>query len=228
MQKNGKNKLSKQIIRVWFDTVLNPIFEELAEIERLLKDNELTWDWNLMDFIEINEFRQLFDFRYQINYEQLTSSEFPELEKFQIKYDENRKRLKLACIRLFNLLVNSNEYNSLVNGIIDKHFDNEKIDPESFNFLKKSNTSAWIASFLINNNHELYPGNKLYPIWKNDSDSFFAYLENDSIRPVFNEFQKTLLEFKSLVKIGIERIKDKMYELSFNYGVPIVEAEKVR
>ena len=72
MKNKNKNwKISSEIIRVWFDTVINPIVFGLELVQEYLKDDNYTWNSSYQDFEEIKNLDGYVDYKFMSNYEQL-------------------------------------------------------------------------------------------------------------------------------------------------------------
>lgn len=217
-----KKKISKDIVRVWFDTVLNPLYDGLSNVKELLEDNDLTWNWDYRDFVDIKPFDEYFHYKYKVNYEQLVMTEFKELKDFEIDYNKTRTELNNSCCRLFDLLIQSYDLKKL---ILDKltEYENKKLISENdADYLRNSHSINWISTYIINNRNEL-PFNHIFKqIWNNEHHDFFKILENDNIKPTKEELIKNCYLLKCITSDFIGMIKVKRFELSVDYGVPIV------
>ena len=107
MKKNGSTKISQDIIRSWLDTVMNPIYEGLTQVNKLLQQNNYSWDWANQDLTEIGTLLSYMDYRFIPNFEQLVNTEFKLLSNYQIEYDEKRDKLKESCSEFQNILISS-------------------------------------------------------------------------------------------------------------------------
>jgi hypothetical protein len=223
MIKNGyKKKIAKDIVRTWLDTVLNPLYDGLLNVNALLKDNYLSWDWGYRDFTEIKHFAGFFDYRVYPNFEQLHNTEFKELLELNIKYDLVREDLNKTCCELYDLIVSSGEMKRLFENKINEYETNGKLDPDDANYFRKGDSMKWIATYLINNRRQLTPGYRFKDIWNDESEEYFKILEIGSFQDVHSAYEKRLRVFKLIVTESLQSIKSKSNELSLNYGVPIV------
>lgn len=214
-------RLSPKIIRAWFDTVLNPLYDGLLYVKNCLNLNDYTWDYSYQDFIDIKPVRSIFDSRAYPNYEHLILSEFPELSNLSIDYDTKREDFNISCRNLFNSLINSEDLNLLINRLLTEHENNRTIDSAKAEYMRGISIK-WIAGYLINNKTQLSEQNIFNVIWVNNYEKFFDILELDNIRELKNILELSRIKFEQSVDKILTEIKIKRFKMSSNYGEPIV------
>ncbi|MFH1049861.1 MAG: hypothetical protein V1779_02900 [bacterium] len=217
----NNKKVSQKIVEAWFTTVINPIIDGLMLVESYLNDNNYTWDWNYMDFIEIKNLISFFDFRAEPNFEQLTFIKFPELLDININYDSKRDEFNKSCIHLYECLLKSTSFKKIFNDKIDDLEKSTDISVIDIEYLRGTNTIKWLATYLINNKKNL-PNEYIYKIiWNTEKEKFYEILNYGTIKEAFNEVNKKRLLFEEITKSSINTIKVFRNNLSLETGVPI-------
>jgi len=215
-------KASKEIVRAWLDTILNPIYEGLKYVMDLLKEGNLTWDPFNKEMIEISTLGTYYDYRYYPNFEQLVFTEFPELLNLNQEYDQKRKDLNDACSQLYDELIQSDELRALLVTKINEFEKIGAISKSNAEYALRSDPVDWIAKYIVNNIKQLPDSHILHNIWNNESGKFFSFLENETIRPIKNKRDETYNSFQLVANKTFEEVKKKNADLSLKYGVPIV------
>jgi hypothetical protein len=217
-----RKRISKEIVRVWLDTVLNPIYNGLQEVLQYLKDNDYTWNWGYRDFIEIKTLGEFYDYRLQPNYDQLIMTEFPELLDLNIEYDQKRKKFNDSCCKLYDVLVESNDLKKIIDILITDYQIQGKIELSDADYLRNSDSMKWVAGYIINNRIELPYNNVFKNIWDNENVKIYDILNTDGIKEFKFVLDNHRISFKNIAIQTYQRIKEKSNEISLNYGVPIV------
>ncbi|MGE5480576.1 MAG: hypothetical protein ACM3U1_09155 [Chloroflexota bacterium] len=229
MTRSDKARVSKQIIRTWFDSVLTPMIQGLDEVEYLLKKRNLTWKRFYRDFEDIKTLEGYVHYEYMPNYEQIVMTKFPELQEIVTAFDQKRAELSAACGKLFDSLINDASFTSTLHKAIeslekvDQFESGSQIDPSDIEYLKGEKTNLIIAEYLINNTQELDYGNTFRPLWNYHREEFFRLLSGPSIQPVYINFESHFEEFQKVAMESKIRIKEFVNTISLNYGIPIVE-----
>ncbi len=222
MKKNGSTKISQDIIRSWLDTVMNPIYEGLTQVNKLLQQNNYSWDWANQDLTEIGTLLSYMDYRFIPNFEQLVNTEFKLLSNYQIEYDEKRDKLKESCSEFQNILISSSELKDLFYQKINEYQEKALLTLNNANYLLNTHSLTWLSNYLINNLRTLPDTHILRNIWNNESFLFFKILENEEIQPYKIKVDENGDNFKEIANKTFLAIKEKSNELSLKYGVPIV------
>jgi hypothetical protein len=217
-----RKRISKDIARVWLDTILNPIYNGLQDVLQYLKDNDYTWNWGYRDFIEIKKIGEFYDFRLQPNYDQLIMTEFPDLFDLNCEYDKKRKDFNDSCCKLYDVLVESNDLKRIIDIFISDFQIQGKFELRDVDFLKQRDSMKWVAGYIINNRIELPYNNVFKTIWDNEYVRIYSILNNDNIKELKFNLDNHRMLFENIAKQTYQRIKEKSNEISLNYGVPIV------
>jgi hypothetical protein len=100
------NEVSPKIIRVWFDTILNPIIDGLNIEYSFLKKNNLTWRGFNSTFEGLKPIHTFFHYRYHANFEHLTAYH-PVVLDIILEHDEALSRLRESCHNLYHKIKDS-------------------------------------------------------------------------------------------------------------------------
>jgi hypothetical protein len=220
MKKNGSHKkLSKEIVRSWFDTVLNPVYFRLIGVNELLRNRDLTWNGSTKKFTLIDKFSEFIDFNARLNYKQLCQTEYPELVKLNEEYDDSLEELRIASSNLFDKLINSPNLKSLLLSKINEYEKSGHL--QDADYIRKGDSIRWVAEYLINNERQLFSNNVLHPIWNSESEIFFDIFDDIEIKELKLKFDESISKFKKIVEKIISNVESKLLELSQKYGVPI-------
>lgn len=215
-------KASKEIVRAWFDTILNPIYDGLFEVKIKLDRTDYNWYWVYKDFFEIKSMGEFYNYRYYPNYEQIAFIEFPELITLSCDYDQKRSEFNKACNNLYNKLVASQELKALQIKIVNEYAEKELIKENEVSYMLNDESINWIAGYLINQKTNLDYSNIYHLIWKNEFNKFYDIIKSENLSPSFEDMKKSLLEFQQKTNDILITIKNKNMEISQKYGVPIV------
>lgn len=222
MKNNGTKKLTRAIVRNMFDTILNPIFFKLKDVNGMLSTGNLTWDPFIRDFMEIGTFQNSFHYRYSPNFEQLTFTEYPELLDINIDFDQKRAELNIACGELFNKLIVSHELKTLFSEMINEYEIKQVLSKTDADYIRKNDSIYWIAKYIINNIKSVPDSHIIHNIWNNENKVFFGVLDNPEFKLLKIKFENNLTEFKNVTNDALESVRAKNNELSMIYGEPIV------
>ena len=222
MKNGNKRKISPNIIRVWFDTVITPIINGLEDTLNLLKTEDYTWKYLYRLFYEIKRLDEYLDNKYRPNYEQVIQTEFIELADLTKNYNEKLNIFNKSCNDLYLGLINSSSLKKLLIELIDKYEKFSEISQLDADYLRRSDTIKWGAEYIINNWKELPEGNVLKIIWNNNWKSIFEILESDDLKPVVIELINNRDIFTQTVIETLKIIKEFRMETSLKYSVPII------
>ena len=217
-----KNGLSPKIIRVWFDTILNPMIEGLEiEIDYLNKSN-LTWRGFNNSFQELKPLFNFCNYRYHANLDQ-SDRYYPIILETIEKHDNKLALLEESCLNLFSVLKNSQILKDLYNEKVKEILkNNSEITDSRINDFKDENNYRYIAEYIINNRDNLDSGYTLSPIWNSFKDIFKNLLNDDTFKSLFQNQQTALTQFKEAVNKSLSDLKELRNKLSIQYGEPIV------
>lgn len=210
------------LLRAWFDTVLNPIYTGLANAKKLLDENNYSWDWGCQDTIEIKNIIEYFDFRYTANWEQIVLTEFPELLDLTIEYMGKRAELSQSCKELFDKLTNSDILQNLISTNVNEYEKLGLISAENAEYIRTTKSINWIAEHLINNIRAVPYSHILKNVWNRPDNNFFSIFENKEIQVFKADLDDKAKILKEVNDRTLKYVKDKMNDLSMEFGVPLV------
>ncbi|MCX6153139.1 MAG: hypothetical protein NT007_03150 [Candidatus Kapabacteria bacterium] len=215
-----KRKISKEIVSIWFKTVLNPIVNGLELANDLLKSNKYSWG-NFSHELAINVLHGYVDYQYMPNFEQLSSTEFIELLNLTESFNLQRTKLMDSCYKLYSNLLSNSTFNNLINDLIEEAVSFSVISKDAASFLKRPPTIKYAAEYLVNNQKKLEDDHLLSPIWNKNQEKIFEVLKLPELNTDYLELIQELNDFKKVTFDTLRRIKEVRNELSLNYGVPI-------
>ena len=215
-------ELSPKIIRVLFDTILNPMNDGLEVESSFLKNGNLTWKGNYKNFENL---RPLFSFcnpRYQANLEQGIIY-FPQIEETISKHDSSLKHAVESCAELYEELKNSELLIKVYNEKLEETLiENPEIEEYIKNDFKNDFNYRYIAEYIINNKNDLDSAYTLSPIWNLGKDNFKNILNDESLNLFSQNTKSAISNFNITVTKSMKKLKELRNKLSINYGEPIV------
>jgi len=223
METQVKRKLSKEIIRNLFKTILLPLYNGLLNVDRLLQTGNLSFESYCRNFVEIKNFLGFVHIRYSLNYEILTAKLYGELLDFNSMYDEKFNELNNYSNQLFELLTDSKEFRDLFLEKIAEYEANGSISNSDCDYIRKTNSIQWIAILIINDIKELPKTHTLHPLWNNESQKFYEFTKKSDFKEIYYKLLESKVEFRAIVNFIIDKLKNEMIRISLEYGVPIVE-----
>jgi hypothetical protein len=213
--------VSPNIVRAWFDTVLNPIIRGLLSEAAALAERNLTWGLRpdrLATFVPVRE--------------HLVPAVWPNFEQFLSlhsecnrpieEHDDRLEVLTQACRRLEAALVGSPALKETFHRVeaalpagrtISDYFG--AADPEDYLQI--------ISAHIINDVQKLPSYNLVAPFWNKHRDEFMAVRETPEVKPLWTATLQAADRFGQAVIALLNHLKTLRNQLSLSAGVPIVD-----
>jgi len=219
------NEISPKIVRVWFDTILNPIIEGLNIEFSFLKKNNLTWRGFNNTFEALKPVRTFFHYRYYANFDHLVAYH-PIVQDNILLHDESLLRLSESCYNLYHQLKDSQLLKNNYDYALQSYFEaNPKIDDYKKDNLIDNDNLKYIAEYILNGNNELDSAYTLSPLWNPNIILFKNILNNDEFNLLLSNQKEAINNFNNSLNSCLNSIKSLRYRLSSQYGEPLVMPE---
>lgn len=207
-----------KLIRVWFDTVLNPIIDGLKREKYYARKKNWTWKSFNNNFEYIKYIHQYINIEYSDNAEQL-SEYYPVLNDIAKNHDNEINNLKLSCESLFNSLIQDKGIEQRIKDNIIRIVDDD--NKQSYKLDELPNIQKWICEYIVNNVGELDSNYILYPIWNPNRKSFLSYLQQSLNKSNSEHLEQVGDSFLTVVEKSIAELKKLRNSLSMECDVPI-------
>ncbi len=216
------------LIRAWFDTVLNPMIEGLrAELFCLEKKN-LTWRSFTSSFELLKPLYTMVYYKYNDNLEQCIVYIDGLLETIN-NHDNSLKSLNDSANSMYLALLNSPLLLNTFKNKLDKYLkSNPDTDNQLQMDLQSDNTLRFITEYIINNREKLDRAYILSPFWNENSKDFLNILTNRKLSSKTNSLKKAIEEFEVVVDRTLDIIMKKRDHFSILYGVPLVQSMELQ
>ncbi len=212
---------SPNIVRVWFDTVLNPIISGLDNELYVLNKSNLTWRGFMNTFEELKPIAAFCDYRYKDNYEQILRH-YPNLSDIISNYNKSFEDLEAKTYQLYLALKSSKKLIAIYNNGVENYVNTTNPSENKLKTLRNDNNYRFIAEYLINGFDELEPEYSLSPIWNENLQDFKQLLLSEDLAILYADFKQSQAAFTEIVKQTINELKEMRFNLSEEADQPIV------
>jgi hypothetical protein len=213
--------VSPQIVRAWFDTVLNPLIRALTTEATVLAHRNLTWKTEVQHLASLVPVREHLVEEAQPNFEQMLSLH-PEYNASIAEHDRRLAPLAEACRRLQEALIESKALREALDRIV-KERPSDKTVTEFLAGFEPGDHVRVIAECVINDIQKLPGYYTTAAIWNRHRGEFMAALEAPEVFPSWQATTKATGAFETAVRELIDKLKAFRNELSLSTGVPIVD-----
>lgn len=239
--KGKKYKLGPNIVRAWFDTVINPLIHSLGVETFFLSSHSWTWQFRLavpppLPSIQTHGFvfsspmekiayvRSYLDASGLLNIQQLYEL-YPNIKKAGEDHDNKVSDLASKCYHLHRLLKESQALRALYDRFTSPEHLSSDIGPGNiFGAYPKSDHLALLAQYIVNNQTTLPDHFSTAIFWNTYRGEFLALLSKPDFRV---PYQDTLRSGNALLKSS-NRLRDMLTELrstlSLRYDTPYVSS----
>lgn len=236
------------IVRTWFDTVINPILAGLETEQRLLGQNNWTWQFRPGGLESVRPFVAWIRLGVRVD-------AWPNLEQFltfhnEIKHhvhrhDEAVRLLTEACAKCHKALANSSElaaaYHEAVSpesvarlrekhplrrGAVEIELSVNSQIAEYFGAYPEGDHLALLAQYVLNGTADLPDYFAIAPLWNEYRGVFLAVLDAAGIRPAYDEVVHKGKELKGINDVLMRELKESRLKLSLEHDVPYVTAQE--
>jgi hypothetical protein len=213
--------VSPQIVRAWFDTVLNPLILALTTEATVLERGNLTWKTEVQRLASLVPVREHLVEEVYPNLDQILSLH-PEFNVPIGEHDRRLPPLAQACGRLQEALLES----KFLRQALDRVILERPPDKSSAQFLggfERGDHLTVITECIINSVGKLPGYYETAPIWNKHRDEFVAVLKTVEVSPLWQATTEARGAFETAVRDLIDKLKAFRNELSLSTGVPMVD-----
>jgi hypothetical protein len=222
MPQTQQREVSPNIIRAWFDTVLNPLIYGLRGEASVLSRGDLTWRFESRGPVSLVPVRSLLMNAAQDNLEQFLSLH-PECAGPIQEHDTALQLLVESCRELESRLIHSEEMQTLFQRLTTPEALGGRDVAVIFGATLPVNWLKVLAEYIINNVERLPHYYTTAAFWNEHSGEFLKLRNSAEIRPAWETTLTATKRFSQEVDRLIDLLKKVRNELSLTAGVPIVE-----
>jgi len=215
-------EVSPNIVRAWFDTVLNPLIHGLKIEADVLSRGNLTWRFRTESPASLVPVRSLLMDVVQDNLEQFLSLHSEFVDPIE-EHDAELGRLVDSCRNLHKRLIASEEMQAAfrknttpeaLRGVsIDRIFG--AVLPDDF--------LSVLAEYIVNNVERLPHFYTTADFWNEHGAEFLKLSHSREILPFWEDTVQAAARFSQAVDRLIVLLKEVRNDLSLSAGVPIIE-----
>lgn len=232
-----KKKAGRNIVRAWFDTVINPLLAGLKIEREYLEKKNWTWRFQTGRLESVRPIQNLTGYMSADNLEQFTEF-YPGIKVLMDEHDNKVDELSTACENLHRVLADSplllDLYRKLTSpdslaklGPRYPYPRNEVTIQDLFGSMPERMHLEFLAEYILNNTDELPGYYTPSRFWNTYRDEFMSLLNKPVIR---DHYKKVVEAGESLLKTTndlIDSLKKTRSELSLEYDMPYVSANHV-
>jgi hypothetical protein len=217
----GKS-VGPNIVRAWFDTVLNPLLYGLSVEHNVLTSGDWTWRFRPPRLLSLVPVRAHVVAEARDNLEQFLAFH-PECRRPIEEHDRRVESLFSACQLFHKALTNSAAFKEAY----DRTTAQVPLAPGSsvsdlFGATLPEDHLDVIAEYVVNNAGKLPSYYKTAPLWNQYGAEFVRVRESDAVRPHWEESQNAGAQLADAVDELATAIRAARQELSLEYDVPFV------
>jgi hypothetical protein len=222
MPSTQQKEVSPNIVRAWFDTVLNPLLYGLRTEAGVLRRGDLTWRFESRAPVSLVPVRSLLMDAVHDNLDQFLSLH-PECVGPMQEHDNELQILVESCRELESKLIHSEEMQKLFQRLTTPEALGGRDVAVIFGATLSVNWLKVLAEYIINNVERLPHYYSTAAFWNEHSGEFLKLRESSEIRPAWETTLSAATRFSQEVDRLIDVLKRVRNELSLSAGVPIVE-----
>ncbi len=226
--KKTKRRIGRNIIRAWFDTVINPLISALKMEQELLERKNWTWQFRPGHLEAIRDIKELIDLRAVDNLEQFESY-YPKIKKNIDVHDEKKAKLLDQCWNLHSVIANSpalqGKYEEATSPAALSKLG--KTLDELFGAYPQQDHLHLLAQYIVNNTEFLPDYYITASLWNQYRDDFLEVLNDPAI---VNYNRETIATGESLlivVRNLITSLREERESLSLENDVPYVTPKEL-
>ncbi len=222
----GKNsaKVGPNIVRAWFDTVINPLLRALEVEKKYLEKNDWTWRLGRESLEAVQPVQSIIGYEAMANLEQVFEF-YPDVEKMMREHEEKREELLTACKELHQVIRESPELQKMYAeatseaslskfGIRDKNLS--RIFPDG----PEDRRMDFLTEYIVNNGGEFSSYILVSSFWREYKEVFLAILDSPSVREYSKKTLKAGEPLLKTVEGFISLLKELRRKLSSEHDVP--------
>ena len=221
---NGKQKIESvgpNIVRAWFDTVINPILEALEMERGLLRKKNWTWQFRPGGLESMRHLRGYIALEARPNLE-LFERLNPGVASILKAHDTGVDKLARACAELQTVL----QTNSRLRDLYSKFTSPKSLETinrtvaDLFGGYRQSDHIALLAQFIVNNAAELPDYYYTAPFWNRHRTAFLAFLRSPSLKSRSDAVNTAGAELLRQVETLIILLGRLRLSLALEYDLP--------
>jgi hypothetical protein len=216
-----KAKVGPQIVRAWFDTVINPLLSWLGREQELLAAKNWTWRFKPAGLEAIRHLIAYVDARP--NWEQFEQL-YPDMARIAGVHDRKVEALAQECERLHRALAANADYLDLFGRITSAESLRElgQDRQDVFGAYPESDWPDLIAEYIVNSTPELPSYYTTARLWNRYREQLLALLGRQPLRGHCDAVRKTGEELRRTtgkLRLVLQNIR---LDLSLTHDVPYV------
>ncbi len=216
-------KFGPNIVRAWFDTVINPLLRALEIEKKYLEANDWTWrlEFGSKSLEAVRPVQSIIGYEAMANLT-LIFEFYSDVEKMTREHEEKREELLNACKELHQVIRESPELQKMYDETVSK----ASLSKQGLKNLRgifpngpNERHLDFLTEYIVNNGGELSSTMSL-SFWRKNREVFLAILDNPGVR---NHSKKTLNAGQSLLKTVegfINLLEELRRNLSLEHDVP--------
>lgn len=216
-----KAPVGPNIVRAWFDTVINPLLQAFEREQELLATRDWTWRFVPARLEELRHAAAYIDHLTRGNAEQFFAF-YPEAKRAIDEHNKAVDALTLACQHLQEALTKSAELQKVYQQTTSSDSLAElgvKLS-DLFGSYPVANHLALLAQSIINNAGEVLPYYSTAPLWNRYRKEFMAVLEPPPIRAAYENVLKKGKELRGKTDRCSALLKEIRLDLSLEHDQP--------
>jgi len=214
----SRSRVKKDLVRAWFDTVLNPLIRALRTEADLLRQRDFTWRTSDNRFASLVPVREHLMFDVLDNLNQFLSF-YRQIARLMDNHDRKLGVLRERVNTCVTLLRGLSAFQELISRAIAS--ESAPADPSLADHQERV-LAAHCVENLVNSLHRLPAYYGTARLWNAHSDEFFKLLDRDDARPVWDGVGAARVEFSKAVEGLMDAVTAARSQLSLDKGVPIV------
>jgi hypothetical protein len=222
MPQTQQREVSPNIIRAWFDTVLNPVLYRLNIEASVLNSGNLTWRFRSKGLVSLVPVRSYLMDAVQDNLDQFLSLHPECVDPIQ-EHDKGLQLLVESCRELESRLINSKEMQALFQRLTTPEALGGRDVAEIFGAINPDDWLKVVAEYMINSVDNLPDYYSTAAFWNEHGHEFLKFRYSSEIATAWGTTYNLASQFLHNVKGLIDLLKKVRNDLSLSAGVPIVE-----
>jgi hypothetical protein len=220
MALGGLTQPRPNLVRAWFDTVLNPILGELRYELKLLRAGNLTWRFSHQRMVSLYPLAEHLAPAALDNYEQFVSL-FPQCREPIAKHDALVEELNERCLNLQNVLA---ECQAMREAFAKATAGWSEQDLGAcFSAVRPEDRLKGLAEYIIDSTGHLPDYYTTASLWNQHRADFVKIRESPEVRQNWESTLNTAGELRRSVEGLITTLTSLRNELSLSLDVPIVD-----
>ena len=219
-----RQTVGPNIVRAWFDTVINPLLHALRNEQSCLERGDNTWRFRPGGLEAIRSIRAYLDLEARDNFDQVVRF-YPAVKSAANVHDNAVASLSDSCRELQDVLESSPE----LMGVYKRVTMAKSLAALGYSSLEEvfgaypvSDHLALLAQYIVNNTVVLPYYDYSARLWNKFREEFLAILEAPAVRAQRLARDRAGQKLGSSVKTLLRLLEETRLELSLEHDVPYV------